>query len=297
MKSAETRFAELRASGLLLLSLGAAFASGCATAPPGKVATVVAPPAAEVSHYDVLNAHLWQQTAEEYRATTLQAYAAARQGLDAALADPSWTAAPEQAGDFSHLPPAIILDVDETVLDNSPYATQSIRAKRRYEEVSWHQWCREARAEAIPGAREFTQYAASRGVTVFFVTNRKAEVHQATRDNLDKQGFPLSADRETVFNRGLRPEWDSSDKSSRRAFIANQFRVLMLLGDDLNDFIPAKKSFAERRQLAAPFAGWWGSRWIILPNPVYGSWEEAVLGNERGLGEEEMLRRKLEVMR
>lgn len=287
----------IRASWLFLLSLVGAIGSGCASAPPVKVATVVAPAAAEVSHYDVLNAHLWQQTAEEYRASTLQAYAAARRGLDAALADPSWTAAPEQAGDFSHLPPAIILDVDETVLDNSPYATRSIRAGRRYEEPSWHQWCREARAEAIPGAREFTQYAASRGVAVFFITNRLAEVHQATRDNLGKQGFPLVADRETVLNRGLRPEWDSSDKSARRAFVANQYRVLMLLGDDLNDFLPARKTLAERRQLTAPFAGWWGSRWIILPNPVYGSWEEAVLGDPSGLSEDEMLRRKLQAMR
>lgn len=287
----------MKPTGLFFLAFAAWIGSGCATAPPARVATVVAPAGVEIGHYDVLNAHLWQQTAEEYRAITLQAYAAARQGLDAALADPAWTAAPEQAGNFSHLPPAIILDVDETVLDNSPYATRSIRAQRRYEEVSWHLWCREARAMAIPGAREFTQYAASRGVTVFFVTNRKAEVHQATRDNLAQQGFPLTAGRETVLNRALRPEWDSSDKASRRAFVANEFRVLMLLGDDLNDFIPAKKSLAERAKLVAPFTGWWGSRWIMLPNPVYGSWEEAVLGNERGLSEEVMLKRKLETMR
>lgn len=275
---------------VLLLALG------CATSRP---APPVPPPTAveQAFTYDVLNAHLWQQTAEEYRASTLQAYAAARRALEAALADPGWTAALEQAGDFSKRPPAIVLDVDETVLDNSPYAARLIKKRERYSRDSWNAWCEERSASAVPGALDFTRYAASRGVTVFYVTNRETDLHGATKENLRRQGFPLLGDRETVYTRGLRAEWKDSDKGPRRRAVADEFRVLLLVGDDLGDFLSGvKKTPAERAELAAPYASYWGSRWIVVPNPVYGSWEDALLGFERGLPEAEMLKRKLEAL-
>lgn len=280
----------------LLLALGCAATHPAPPVPP----TAAVPPAAaeQPFSYDVLNANLWQQTAEEYRASAFQAYAAARRGLDAALADPGWTAAVEQTGDFSQRPPAIILDVDETVLDNSPYASRQIKMRKRYEGESWAAWCEESAAPPVPGAVELTRYAAGRGVTVFYVTNRNASLQEATRENLRRQSFPLAADRETLFTRGSREEWKDSDKGPRRKFVADEFRVLLLVGDDLGDFLSGvKKTPAERQALAAPYASYWGSRWIVLPNPVYGSWEDALLGFERGLPEAELLRRKLEALR
>lgn len=248
-------------------------------------------------NYDVLNAHLWQQTSEEYRGLSLQAYGAARLALDLALSDSSRVAAVEQVADARALPPAIIVDVDETVLDNSPYATRMVRGKTRYARESWEAWVKEERAAALPGAVEFLRYAASRGVTVFYVTNRDAALQEATRANLRKQGFPLRDDLETVFTRGSKPEWKDSDKAPRRKFVAQSFRIVLLMGDDLNDFLSGvKTSPAERAATAAAFAGYWGSRWILLPNPVYGSWEDALLHHERGLPEEEILRRKLEAL-
>ena len=280
-------------SSVLLLALGCASAQPT----PAPPAVASAPPSAAFS-YDVLNAHLWQQTAEEYRASALQAYAAARRALDAALADPSWTAALEQAGDFSQRPPAIILDVDETVLDNSPYATRQIRKQQRYTRDTWNAWCEERAAPAIAGALDFTRHAAARGVTVFFVTNRDTALHEATKENLRRQGFPLAGDRETVFTRGMREEWKDSDKGPRRKAVADEFRVLLLVGDDLGDFLSGVRTTPpERAALAAPYAAYWGTRWIVLPNPVYGSWEDALLAFARGLPEEEVLRRKLEALR
>ena len=283
----------------LVASTLALLLCACAAAPKPVAAPAVPPPAASVAvrTHESLNANLWQQTAVEYDASAAQAYRAARAALDRALADVTWTAALEQKAGFGGLPPAIILDVDETVLDNSAYNARRIAAGGRYTRETWHAWCEERAATPIAGAVELTQYAASRGVTVFYVTNRESVVHAATKDNLRRVGFPLRDDRETLFTRGLKPEWDSSDKGPRRAVVAAEYRVLLLIGDDFNDFLSgAKTSRGERDRLATEHSVRWGESWIILPNPVYGSWEDAVLGNERGLSEEEISRRKFEAL-
>ena len=91
----------------------------------GAIAVVLGAGAAgaqEPTPSDMLLATLWNQRSVEYKGNALTVYALARIRLDQALADKGWTAAPgEQKGDFANLPPAIVLDVDETVLDNSPY--------------------------------------------------------------------------------------------------------------------------------------------------------------------------------
>lgn len=287
---------------LLLLAL---FAVGCAsrTAVEPKTSSV-APPAASLleqdaaaaPRLDTLYSTLWLRTAVEYRASALQAYGAARAALDAGLADPSWTAATEQQGsDFQALPPAIVLDVDETVLDNSLYQVEVIEQSRRYDTESWNHWCERRMAEPIPGARELTQYAASRGVAVYYVTNRRAVVQQATCDNLRSKGFPVTQDCATVMTRGLRPEWDTSDKGPRRREIAAKHRIVLLIGDDLGDFLSGNRvSTAERDKVTAPFESWWGRRWIMIPNPIYGSWADALLdfNFERTEAEALELRRK-----
>src|SRR5690606_35019318 len=123
-----------------------------------------------------LHATLWTQTAAEYRAVALQTYAAARERLADALADPSWSAEVAQlrAGGFEALPPAVILDVDETVLDNAPYQARLIRDGGVYTPETWAAWVEEAAAAAVPGALAFTRAADSLGVAVIYLTNRRA---------------------------------------------------------------------------------------------------------------------------
>ncbi|MEJ2053585.1 MAG: HAD family acid phosphatase, partial [Calditrichaceae bacterium] len=104
---------------------------------------------------DALNATLWMQKSAEYKANCLQAYYLAGNQLQIAMDDKNWTAALEQHGDYTGLPPAIILDIDETVLDNSPYESRLIRNGENYSDKTWDQWCREANAEPVPGALEF----------------------------------------------------------------------------------------------------------------------------------------------
>jgi 5'-nucleotidase (lipoprotein e(P4) family) len=252
-----------------------------------SVSTTIGPSAAAsaVTHEN-LNAVVWMQTALEYEASALQAFRLAHMQLDSALANPSWTAAIEQTGDPSQKRgTAVVLDVDETVLDNSYYQARMIRDRTEYSSATWDPWVQEARATAIPGAVEFTRYAASKGVTVFYVTNRTANLEEATRRNLVALGFPVQtsgatdAPLDTVLTRAERPEWQASAKGARRAHIASGYRILLLIGDDLGDFVAdASGTVAERQTKTAPQEDWWGRRWIMVPNPSYGSWERAVIG-------------------
>src|SRR5215203_940023 len=105
-----------------------ALASGSCAASTSSPATQPRAAAAnETRPHENLNAVAWMQTSLEYQASAVQAYRLAARQLDEALADRSWTAAIEQTGDASKLPPAVVLDIDETVLDNSPFQARVVR--------------------------------------------------------------------------------------------------------------------------------------------------------------------------
>lgn len=251
---------------------------------------------------DALNSVTWAQTSVEFRANALQAWRSARLTLPKALKDRKWTAALEQTGNFRKLPPAIIVDIDETVLDNSPgQARFLLDGNGRYNQKVWAEWTAERKAKAIPGAVEFLRDAAAKGVTVFYVTNRGASEDANSRANLQAEGFPLKAAAlgdigDTVLTSGEKPEW-TSDKSIRRALIAKYYRIILLCGDDLNDFLSARVSAAERNAQSKPYDAWWGERWIILPNSSYGSWEDTLYGFERSLTPLQIQERKLKSLR
>ena len=259
-----------------LLALGAFLAAACA------------PKRALVS--PILYPTAWVQTSAEYEGVARQAYAAAARSLEAALADSSWTAALEQTGDFRALPPAIILDVDETTIDNSPFEARMAKAGFVYDEAAFDAWVRSAQAPAIPGAVEFVTAAAERGVTVFYLTGRRHAWEPFTRENLRRAGFPLAETDDVVPTGGERPEW-TSDKTSRRAWIAERYRILLLIGDDFNDFVSAAVPLERREELVREHREQWGRKWIIVPNPIYGSWVSALFDFESGLSDAEKARR------
>jgi 5'-nucleotidase (lipoprotein e(P4) family) len=125
---------------------------------------------------DNLNAVLWTQRSVEFKGNALGAFALARIRLDEALADLTRTAAPaEQTGDFKDLPPAVICDVDETLLDNSLYQAWTVTQGKPFAPDSWTQFVKAKVSRPVPGAVEFAKYADQRGVKVFYVTNRTAE--------------------------------------------------------------------------------------------------------------------------
>lgn len=230
-------------------------------------------------------ATLWVQNAAEYDALTRQVYNAASSRLTRALEDSYWTAATEQEDPYFGLPPAVILDVDETVLDNAPFQARMIKQNSSFNPTAWSGWVQEAKADPVPGALDFTNYAERKGVTVFYVTNRDSAEEAATRKNLREKGFPLAERVDVILTRKERENW-TSDKTSRRKFLAKNYRILMLIGDDLNDFVSAKGIPMEQRdELVRKHTSKWNNKWFILPNPVYGSWEQALYGFDTSLNE------------
>jgi acid phosphatase len=283
------------------VALALAGACACHTASPQPAASVparpeAAPAAARHTHEN-LNAVLWMQTGAEYRASTLQAYRLARLQLDAALADRTWTAAVEQAADPSALPPAVILDLDETVIDNSASAARHIADGTFYSPAAWAAWVEERRARAVPGAVAFLQYAASKGVTPFYVTNRDHKLEAATRDNLAALGVPLDASRDTILAR-YENGWDQSDKGARRQAVAAGYRILLLVGDNFEDFVSGAQTTVDSRfTLADKYSDYWGAKWIVLPNPTYGSWESAITSGQGTLTDAQTLALKYKTLR
>ena len=249
--------------------------------------------------HEGLGGVLWVQTSAEYRACAKQAYRMAKEKLDLALTIQDWTAAPEQLKDYQDLPPAVILDVDRTVLDNSLFQGQLVKESRAFTRDLWEKWVFMAKAPPVPGALEFVKYAESKKVEIFYVTNRTVNLEQATRNNLEKLGFPTKREPDTVLMRKEKG-W-GSDKSSRRRHVAREYRILLLLGDDFNDFVSGVKgrgvTLEDRMRLADQYKSYWGEKWIILPNPVYGSWEAALYEFEYGLPRTEKLKREYEKLK
>ncbi|MFT7463308.1 MAG: alkaline phosphatase D [Pseudohongiellaceae bacterium] len=223
---------------------------------------------------DLFNGTLWMQHSVERDALCRQAYSLALANLTRAMGEPSWCAMEAFVGELGGLPPAVIVDVDETVLDNHWYEARLVRDGNRYESKSWAKWCEEKAATVVPGALQFCQLADRLGVTVFYVTNRRESVAEPTIQNLRDLGFPVRDDGSNVM-----PRTDSSDKTARREAVAAEFRVLLLVGDAGGDFHEKLAGAVDlaRRAAAGPFADRWGKSWIALPNPMYGGWARGEL--------------------
>lgn len=244
--------------------------------------------------HELLHSVLWMQRSAEYYATCETVYLGALDALDQALADSDWTAASEQKLPYGTKPPAIIVDVDETVLDNSFYEARLILDKSSYP-TGWDEWCCEEKAVALPGAVEYLKEADKRGVAIFYVTNRDVKLDECTWRNLRAQGFPQTATAEQVLTKDEREGW-GSDKSARREYIARTHRIVQIAGDNLDDFVGYKKTTDERNSLAKNYMSWWGTHWLMLPNPAYGSWERALLNYDNGVGDSLGLRIKYDAL-
>jgi len=227
----------------------------------------------------------WVDTAAEYEALALQAYRAATEDLAAKLADLSWSAIPGQ-DDAAGLPPAVILDVDETVVNNVGFQYELVPPFTEEQFIAWNA---ANRAEPVPGVVEFAEAARDLGIALFFVTNRACEPDEAgnpcpqeavTIEDIREAGIEVEADR--VMLSFEQPGWNK-EKKNRRDIVARDYRVLMLIGDDLNDFIACSRARAvppcgegatleSRSRSVAEQGIYWGNGWYVLPNPMYGSW-------------------------
>ena len=229
----------------------------------------------------------WIQTSAEYRANSIQTYKTAMRNIQAAVDNSDWTAALEQNEAYHELPPAVIFDIDETVLDNSPYQAGLILTNSKYSEDSWDSWIHKKQAQAIPGAIEFITALYENGITSIFITNRTCKHRKNltgtcpqkndTLKNLRTAGIIQVAQNNTLL-KNEKSEW-GSEKRSRRKYVAEHYRILMIVGDDLGDFIPYVKNnitYKERNKLVEKYREKWGKQWFILANPLYGSWERVL---------------------
>ena len=238
---------------------------------------------------DNLNAVAWTQTSIEHDLIYQQAYRDARERLDQALADPDWDALSREdrkTKSVRGLKPAVIVDVDETVLDNSPYQARLVINGGSYDEATWAAWCREKVARPLPGAIDFTRSADSKGVTVFYLSNRAVDLNDVTLANLASAGLPIKAGERVFLGLGTAVDGckqQGSEKGCRRQLIARNYRVLMQVGDQIGDFVDiASNTISGRKVAVAPYLDWVGERWFVLPNPTYGSWEPALFNNSWG---------------
>ena len=126
---------------------------------------------------------LYVQTSTEFAANNIQTYANATKALEIALQDKKWTAALEQEESFKDKPPAIIIDVDETVLDNSPFQSRTILSGLSYPN-GWSEWVNESNADAVEGVYDFLNFANNNNVEIFYLTNRLESYRDATKKNL-----------------------------------------------------------------------------------------------------------------
>ena len=285
------------------------------------------------------------QTSDEYRAVSLGTYSMARQNLRNALEDRTWTALPsqiptngEQANALGKLPLAVIVDIDETILSTLPYQAWLTKHNRPFTLENWHAWISEANAEAIPGALEFIQYTKEKGVTVFYISNRafrgpldrnangrldpgeeQVDLKPFTIANLLRLGFlpqqNVSNDDALLLRGGtgedgrVRKGWGSSDKTARRESLSSSYRILLIIGDDLNDFTGYRNHRNGTGAAASVdpthsrnkhidgldrYRAHWGHSWIMLPNPVYGSWERRLYDYRRTLSDEEKIKTKMD---
>ena len=227
---------------------------------------------------DKVDGVIWMQASSEYKAVCRQTYRSAQAILKEAMRDTTWSAALEQTTGFHGLPPAVILDVDETVLDNGRFQGEMIRRGEFYDHDVWEKWVMTKSAEAVEGALEYVRAASALGITVIYLTNRECRPmpeyleecpqQTATIANLIALGFPVQ-DADCVMLKSEQPGW-KSEKSSRRAYVAKKYRILQIVGDDLGDFIPNVKydiTPEERLRKTRAHDPKWGRRWFMLPNP------------------------------
>lgn len=219
-------------------------------------------------------ATLFMQHSGEYRALCFQAFNIAKLFLDKDFEKKSVKLLPKVE---RKRPRAIVVDIDETVLDNSPAQAFTIKKRLPFNLTDWYAWGEMRSAKAIPGSVDFLKYANGKGVKIFYVSNRDEVQKQATIDNLKAVGFP-DATAETVLLRQT-----ESSKTVRRTAISQNYRIVILAGDNLNDLseVFEKKSVADRFMEVDKTRELYGNKFIVLPNAMYGAWEESIYDNKR----------------
>ncbi|MFC2103828.1 5'-nucleotidase, lipoprotein e(P4) family [Bacteroidota bacterium] len=214
---------------------------------------------------------LWYQKSAEMKAIYHQCFYWAKLKIDMALASDIETKK------------AVVVDIDETMLDNSPFETYCINTGKGFSRKTWSNWTVKIKAKALPGAIEFSNYAESKGVEVFYISNRSIDDFNVTLKNLRKEGFAFADSAHLLL------KTNTSSKKTRRNIVKEDYEIILLIGDNLEDFseIFENRSTNFGFDLVEENKDKFGDVFILLPNPMYGSWENEVFNNRRDLNNEE----------
>ncbi|MBO7145170.1 MAG: 5'-nucleotidase, lipoprotein e(P4) family [Salinivirgaceae bacterium] len=226
----------------------------------------------------------WFQQSAEMRACYYQSYTLAKMALKENLQNYKGTK-----------PTAVVLDIDETVLDNSPFEAKLMGDRQNYSDSAWMAWSAREEALALPGAAEFIAYARELGVEVFFISNRILEERDRTLRNLASAGMAVDSAHLLLYDLSKK----TSCKDERRSLVSESHEILLFIGDNLGDYT----SLFDRRDsrlalhLADSLRDDFGRKFIILPNPMYGEWENAIYDHNYKLPMAEKNRMMLDLLR
>lgn len=245
---------------LVLLTISITQITGC-SASRKVIQTEKANHKTQLINQDVMSV-LWYQHSAEARALYYQAFNVAKRRLKKILKQ-----------DNTKRKKAVVVDIDETIFNNSPYEAMTIKDGVTYP-VGWKQWVASAQAKATPGSVSFLDYAVKHGVDVYYISNRKEVQEAATLKNLKELDFPQAESSHVLL------KTDTSDKTARKQRVAETHQIVLLCGDNLGDFSQMYQNVTSSRRnaLVDSTKNEFGKRFIILPNPMYGEWEGAVYG-------------------
>lgn len=215
---------------------------------------------------------LWYQKSSEMKALYLQCFNWAKLRIDMSIADNN-----------TKMKKAVVVDIDETMLDNSPFETKCINTGQGYTKETWQNWTSQIKAKALPGAVDFSRYAESKGVEVFYISNRSIEDFDVTLKNLQKEKFAFADSSHLLL------KTNTSSKKARRDMVRKNYEIILLMGDNLGDF---SEIFEDRSQnygfdVVEENKEKFGEKFIVLPNPMYGAWEGEIFHNNWDLSNEE----------
>ena len=198
----------------------------------------------------------WHKNSAEYKALCLQAYNAAKNKLDIELS--------KNIDETL----AIVADLDETILNNTPYNEMLIEENTSFNQENWSDWVNKKIATAVPGSLDFFKYADSKGVEIIYLSNRRVENYEPTKENLISLGFPFKESTQMLLRT------NSRDKDERRKSIEN-YNIIMFVGDNLGDFDSTffDKDNEERWEISKSKKEKFGDSFILIPNLIYGDWE------------------------
>ena len=248
---------------ILLFVVSAILLSGCKTLNYNK--------GFNMNQESIVLAVIWFQSTPEVKAHYYQGFNLAKERVA------------EYNKNKGDKPLAVVVDIDETMIDNSLFQGKCVVDGVGYTTDRWAQWTALKKAKDLPGAVNFSHFCDSLGVEVFYVSNRKVTEKENTMRNLDSLGFAFVRDQNFLLKE------TSSGKEERRLKISENYEIILLIGDNLNDFSDVFESRGDDWGvgIVEKYKNEFGKRYIILPNPMYGDWEKNIYGEKRIESEDE----------